>query len=69
MTEMTEAQFSCCLRSASGKSSEAARLVLVDGLSIAEAADKTGILPESVRNALVRIRRTHNEILAAYLPK
>lgn len=63
---MTNEQFMCCTTNASGTSSEAARLVLVDGLSIAEASERTGIKPQSVSNALSRIRRVDAKIRAAY---
>lgn len=63
---MTNEQFMCCTTNASGASAEAARLVLVEGLSIAEAAERTGIKPQSVSNALTRIRRVDAQIRAAY---
>ena len=63
---MTPAQFACCTTGASKKGAEAARLVLVEGLSIAEAAERVGIKPQSVSNALARIRRADAQIQAAY---
>lgn len=63
---MTPAQFDCCTTGASKKGAEAARLVLVEGLSIAEASERTGIKPQSVSNALTRIRRVDAQIRAAY---
>lgn len=63
---MTNEQFYCCTTNASGASAEAARLVLVEGLSVEDAAKKAGIQPQSVRNALTRIRRVDAQIRAAY---
>lgn len=64
---LTADQFACCTTGASGKSSEAARLVLVMGESEQEAARLTGLAVQSVRNALVRIRKRDAQIRAAYL--
>ncbi len=44
----------------------AARLVLMDGLSNAEAATETGISPQSVSNTLARFRLADKKIRAAY---
>ena len=65
-TEMTSEQFTCCTGNASGASAEAARLVLVEGLSDRDAAESTGLALQSVRNALVRIRKRDTQIRAAY---
>jgi DNA-directed RNA polymerase specialized sigma24 family protein len=65
---MTPAQFACCAQG-SGRGTDAARLVLVDGMDQHTAADKCGISLQAVRNALVRIRRRDREIRAAYLPQ
>lgn len=63
---MTPAQFDCCTTGASKKGAEAARLVLVEGLSIAEAAERVGIKPQSVSNALTRIRKAAALFRVAY---
>ena len=63
---MTPAQFACCTTNASGKGSESARLVLVEGVPVAEAAERCGITVQSVRNAMVRIRKRHKQLLAAF---
>jgi predicted DNA-binding protein (UPF0251 family) len=63
---VTNDQFLCCTTNASGASAEAARLVMVDGLSIAEASERIGIKPQSVSNALTRIRRVDSKIREAY---
>ena len=63
---VTPAQFACCTTNASGKGSESARLVLVEGVPVAEAAERCGITVQSVRNAMVRIRKRHKQLLAAF---
>ncbi len=63
---MTPAQFACCTTGASKKGAEAARLVLVDGLSISEAAERVGIRPQSVSNALARVRKAAALFRVAY---
>lgn len=63
---MTGEQFACCTTNASKKSADAARLVLVDGVCISVAAAQLGIKEQSVRNALVRIRRRYRAIAAAW---
>jgi predicted DNA-binding protein (UPF0251 family) len=45
------------IRMRGGRSQEAARLVLVDGLRPIEAALKTGLSPQAVCNAVARVRR------------
>jgi len=47
----------------------AARRVLVDGVTPADAAREFSLLPQSVSNTLRRFRNAENTILAAYLPK
>ena len=44
----------------------AARLVLMEGLSNAEAATETGISPQSVSKTLARFRLADKKIRAAY---
>lgn len=63
---MTPAQFDCCTTGASKKGAEAARLVLVEGMGIAEAAERVGIKPQSVSNALARIRKAAALFRVAY---
>lgn len=65
---MTPAQFACCTTNASGKGAEAARQVLVEGVPVAEAAERCGVTVQSVRNAMVRIRKRHEQLMAAYRP-
>lgn len=57
---MTEEQFMALaelLRMRGGASQEAARLVLVEGLSTTEAARKVGTSPQGVSNVLASCRR------------
>lgn len=57
---MTPDQFDALaelLRLRGGASQEAARLVLVNGLSPTEAARKAGITPQAMSNALASCRR------------
>jgi len=57
---MTGEQFGALarlLRLRPGPASAAARLVLVDGLRPAQAADRTGCSPQSVSNTLAACRR------------
>ena len=63
---MTNEQFDCCLASRSGDASEAARLVLVRGMTVAEAAQQTGMAEKTIRNAMTRIRRRDTQIRSAY---
>jgi hypothetical protein len=53
---MTNQQFKCCTTGHSGNSAEAARLVLVEGFSVIEAAIKMKLNEQSVRNAMQRIK-------------
>ncbi len=56
---MTPAQFIALaqlLRLRGGASQECARLVLVDGLSVQAAADKTGLVLRAAYNAVQRVR-------------
>ncbi len=46
---------------------EAARLVLVEGKTNAEAHAITGVLPQGIGNALARYRAADREIRAAYM--
>jgi DNA-directed RNA polymerase specialized sigma24 family protein len=57
---MTPERFSAIarlIRMRGGRSQEAARLVLVDGLRPIEAARKTGLSSQAVNNAVARVRR------------
>ena len=57
---MTPDQFyaiASLLRLRGGPATEGARLVLVDGLSIVQAAERSGCSRQSVGNAMSRIRR------------
>lgn len=57
---MTPDQFAALaelLRLRGGASEDAARLVLVEGLTPAEAARQAGASPQAVSNALARCRR------------
>lgn len=68
MPEMTKAQFEVVaelLRSREPVRS-AVRMVLVDGAGSREAADATGLVQQSVTNALRRYRNAHNKLLHAY---
>lgn len=65
-SQMTAAQFDCCLASRSGEASAAARLVLVQGLTVAAAAQQTGLAEKTIRNAMSRIRKRHAQIVLAY---
>lgn len=62
---MTLEQFKLCLTGRSGAISEAAKLVLVDGLTVAQAATQTGMSEGGIRNAMVRINRRYKAICAA----
>lgn len=50
---MTLEQFKLCLTGRSGAISEAAKLVLVDGLTVAQAAAQTGMSEGGIRNAMM----------------
>lgn len=65
-SEMTDAQFDCCLASRSGEASAAARLVLVQGLTVAAAAQQARLAEKTIRNAMSRIRKRHEQIVRAY---
>jgi predicted DNA-binding protein (UPF0251 family) len=57
---MTPRRFSAIarlIRMRRGAAEEAARLVLVDGLRPIEAARRLGLSPQSVSNAVTRVRR------------
>jgi predicted DNA-binding protein (UPF0251 family) len=57
---MTPERFSAIarlIRMRGGRSQEAARLVLVEGLRPIEAARKTGLSPQSVCDAVRRVKR------------
>lgn len=57
---MTSEQFEALaelLRLRGGPATEAARLVLVDGLTVTGAADRTGLSQPGVSNSLARCRR------------
>lgn len=66
---MSPAQFAALaelLRLRGGASEEVARLVLVEGLTPAEAARQTGASPQAVSNAVSRCRRGMELVAAAY---
>lgn len=63
---MTNDQFDCCLTNRSGPASEAARLVLVKGLTVKEAMAETNLAEQTIRNALSRIRKRDTQIRNAY---
>ena len=63
---MTNDQFDCCLGTGSGSGSEAARLVLVQGMKVAMAAKQTGLSEKTIRNAMTRIRKRDAQIRTAY---
>ena len=68
MAEMTQAQFEVVaelLRSREPVRT-AVQMVLVEGSSAKEAADATGLAPQSVTNALRRYRNAHNKLRFAY---
>ncbi|AXK38518.1 hypothetical protein [Crenobacter cavernae] len=48
---MTNEQFDCCLTHRSGAASEAAPLVLVEGLTVEEAKARTKLAESTIRNA------------------
>lgn len=62
---MTDAQFDCCTTGRSAACSEGARMVLVKGMTVAAAAEQSGLSEQSVRNAMVRIKKRFNAICAA----
>lgn len=64
---MTPEQFACCVAVSSGRSAEAAKLVLVDGKTVEQAMQISGLAESSIRNAMVRIRKRDQQIRAAYL--
>ena len=64
---MTNDQNQCCYTAAISPTREAARLVLVEGVSQDEAISRTGVAMQTLRNALVRIRKYDAQIRAAYL--
>lgn len=66
---MTADQFNCCRdnrRGVASRSSDAAKLVLVHGMSIADAAELACVSAQTVRNALVPIRARHARNVHAY---
>lgn len=63
---MTPAQFTCCVSARRSAQVDAARLVLVDGVSVADAAAHAGITEQAVRNTMSRIRKADAQIRAAY---
>lgn len=62
---MTNEQFNCCTTGRSATGSEAARLVLVNGVSVKDAAIQKGLNEQSVRNAMTRISKRYAAICAA----
>lgn len=68
MAEMTTVQFETVaelLRSREPVRT-AVQMVLVEGRSAKEAADATGLVHQSVTNALRRYRNAHTKLLFAY---
>lgn len=68
MAEMTQAQFEVVaelLRSREPVRT-AVQMVLVEGSAAKEAADATGLAPQSVTNALRRYRNAHKKLRFAY---
>lgn len=63
---MTPAQFACCVSARQSAQVDAARMVLVDGMSVADAAKRAGITEQTVRNTMSRIRKADAQIRAAY---
>lgn len=66
---MTGAHFwaLCQIARTSEPSRTAARLVLVDGRSVAEAVAQTGVLQPSVSRLVGRLRRAHALLADAYI--
>lgn len=64
---MSPKQFDCCVAVSSGRSAEAAKLVLVEGMTVKQAMQISGLAESSIRNAMVRIRKRDQQIRAAYL--
>lgn len=52
------------LRLRAGLAQDAARMVLVDGVSQADAARSTGLTPQAVHNAVKRVQAGHELALA-----
>lgn len=67
---VTPAQFWALTQIArtSEPSREAARLVLVEGRSVAQAVEATGVLQPSVSRLVIRLRRAHDLLSDAYSP-
>lgn len=67
---LTPAQFWAIAQIArtSEPSREAARLVLVDGLSVADAVRATGVLQPGVSRLVIRLARAHALLADAYSP-
>lgn len=63
---MTPEQFDVCRGRGRGKRTDAARLVLVEGVAATEAASRCEVAMQTLRNALVSIRRRDRQIRAAY---
>lgn len=68
MPELTATEFDVVAKLLQSKepAKTAARMVLVEGVSPAEAARVAGVLPPSVSRAVRRCRETHDFILSAY---
>jgi hypothetical protein len=64
---LTAEQFDCCTTGASGKSSQAARSVLVDGMRRHEAQAAHGLTAQAVSQAIGRVMKKHEQICRAYL--
>lgn len=67
---LTPAQFwaICQIARTSDPSREAARLVLVEGVTPTEAAARTGTILQSVSRLVSRLRRAHDLLSDAYSP-
>lgn len=68
MPELTAAEFDVVAKLLQSKepAKTAARLVLVEGQSSADAARQAGVLPPSVSRVVRRCRETHEFILTGY---
>lgn len=68
MAKLTLAQFELVAKLLQTKepSRTAARLVLVDGMTVTAAAAQAGVLQPSASRAVKRCREAHAEILTAY---
>lgn len=65
MKLMTAKQFECCLTNRSGAASQGAKLVLVEGLSVEEAAVRVNLKKRTIYNATSRLRARFDAICSA----